>query len=146
MKRCNEHGFTLIEVLVALVLFGLAATMVANLSVPQTQRAKLIAFKAALEARFADARTTAKLKGVRVSLRFDPTLNRIEGEGVRALVIPRDLTIDLISAWEVNEQGRPAVLFFPDGTNTGLRYEIGVGDLKESGALSWLGRHPSGAQ
>jgi general secretion pathway protein H len=139
MRRSDRRGFTLLEVLVALLLIGLAATMTVNLVTPQTQRATLIAFRAALETRFAEISAAARLRGMPVAMRFDRTQRRIDGGDLAPLVIPADVSLKLISAREAGDAATGAVLFFPDGTNTGLSYELASGGFKERGALSWLG-------
>jgi general secretion pathway protein H len=139
MKNRRESGFSLIEVLVVLVLLGLTATMVASLIEPRTQRAKLIAFQAALESRFSEASIAARERGSATQLRFDAGRRRIEGDHIRPLPVPSDVTLNLVSAREIAALGEAAILFFPDGTNSGLDYQIILGELRARGALSWLG-------
>jgi prepilin-type N-terminal cleavage/methylation domain-containing protein len=145
MTTARQDGFSLLEVLVGLAILGLVATLVLGSIVPRGDRARAIALKAAVEARFVDASVLAQQSGWAVSLRFNLPAARLEAAGIRPLAIPRDAVLRLISAKELKDEGLPAVLFFPDGSNSGITYNIVIGSASEGGTLSWLGGLAAGA-
>jgi prepilin-type N-terminal cleavage/methylation domain-containing protein len=139
MRRSRREGFTLIEVLVALALIGLSASMLAGFLAPRGLAARLAAFDTDLQVRFVEASLAARRLGRSVVLRLNGVSRRVEGSEIDALMIPPDLSLSFVTAREVRSDGHAAIVFFPDGTNSGVDYHIGLGAERRIGRLSWLG-------
>lgn len=116
-RRDPERGASLLELLIALTLAAiLAAAMVGAIG----RRAPGAAEAAQqVVAALREARAEATRRGAPVRVAFDPVLRRI-GRDEPDQPLPEGVALAVESAAETRDaKGRPAILFFPDGSSSG---------------------------
>jgi general secretion pathway protein H len=141
--RCpaEQDGFTLVEVLVVVAIVAMAGIVVWQ-RVPATgERARLDQATALLRTAVLDARSLAMISGRSTHLIIDPDRGRIimDRIGAREVILPQ-VALRLTTAIEAEPSGngRPAILFMPDGSNSGARFDLESGASRRRLLLSWL--------
>lgn len=118
-----ESGMALAEVLVALLIVG-GLLLAFGQSLPALQRVGREAlFETRLEAFVARAAREARREQKIVRITLGP--DALYTEGARRLEFKRAPgAISLVSAAELAHEGRPVMVFLPDGTTSGGRIRI----------------------
>jgi general secretion pathway protein H len=129
----RRAGFTLLELAAVMLIVALLATL-AVLMTPGSGRSELKAVTLAAAALLRRERIGALLTGRERAVSLDGVSRKLIGDSGDIVAIPRDITLDVLSARE--EAPRLTVVRFrPDGASTGaalrfsrekVRYEIHV--------------------
>jgi prepilin-type N-terminal cleavage/methylation domain-containing protein len=131
-RSATRGGFTLLEILVVLGIFGLISALVIGTSESMLKAAtKEDAENAALDA-IASARTQAVLSGQVVELRVDEKARALDwGTGRTAIagedmvgLLPMERAGAMLIGGRLQETKIPSVKFYPDGTCDAFRLEI----------------------
>lgn len=136
--RRSEAGYTLVELLVVLVLAGLAVTAMAQGYVRQSPGLQLRQETMAVAATLREARSLAIRDNAERQVLVDREARslRIVPQG-RERFLTGDLEIAGIAAGQENgEVG--AIYFFPDGSSTGGRVALSRGGQTHAVAVNWL--------
>jgi general secretion pathway protein H len=117
----DAHGFTLIEIVVAFVIIGMAATLVApaiDAGLRQREvRSAVRTLAGAMNALKSDAVRTGKPQ----DLVLDPEENLVDVPGRRESVSLGDVArMARLQGGMVDATGMTRVRFFPNGSNTGV--------------------------
>jgi general secretion pathway protein H len=137
----EKDGFTLVEVLVVVAIIALAGIVVWQ-RVPATgDRARLDQATGLLRTAILDARTLAMLSGRSTRLIIEPERGRIimDRIGASEVILPQ-IALRLTTAIEAEPSGngKPAILFMPDGSSSGARFDLESGGSRRRLLLSWL--------
>ncbi|MCZ8182425.1 MAG: hypothetical protein O9322_05600 [Beijerinckiaceae bacterium] len=134
----REEGAALVEVLIALAVFGLVAAVV-GLSLPRLRQtpgageaiSRIEAF--ILEAGYQARLRQAPVKVVYDGKRFlrEPS----DGPGLDLTFFPGEISV--ISAAELSDRGRGAIIFMPDGSSSGARLELREADRIRVLDIGW---------
>jgi len=138
--RGGEAGFTLLELLLVLLLLGLAYGVAAPM---------IGAGSTGLDVQAASRQIAAglrKARGTAVGTRGEATLT-LDVEGRRFAVsgdpkdyaLPKRLEFALFTAQsEVVRDGSAGIRFFPDGSSTGGRVTVSAGEAKREVDVDWI--------
>ncbi|MGF6227683.1 general secretion pathway protein H [Inquilinus ginsengisoli] len=137
--RARTAGFTLIEMLIVLVILGLA-TAVVGLAVPEWRaRSALREAGAGVERLLAQARDTALRQQSPMLVRFDPEGRRF---GIPALdrwqTVPDGVDLTLTGAAIAPGGNVPALLFLGDGSSSGGVLTLNRGEHRLALRIAWL--------
>jgi general secretion pathway protein H len=144
MRRAKCHkvgaaGFTLVEMLVALALIGLMASLSTQLLRPPSANLRVEAATRALCATLRATRSRAIATNSETSVAIDLARMTFNSPVAAEQPLPRDaiIEIDVASSqrWSVQTAG---VLFFPDGSSTGGNVVIRLSDRHASIEVNWL--------
>lgn len=134
----TARGFTLMELLVVLTILGLALILV----MPTLNRL-LPGLELRTEARDAasvlrEARARAIGRNEEVTVVVDLERGALEVGGRPALQLNRRIDAPVLS--EVSHSGRAytEIRFYPDGTSTGGRLTLALGEREEHVVVDWL--------
>ncbi len=133
-------GFTLVELLVVMLVLSLAFVAAAQVF---SRRDPGLAMKAAATDVAAALRAGRGLairdnREVPVAIDLDARVVRV-GTGGRPVELAGDVGISLYTATsEITGSGAGAIRFFPDGTSTGGRVRLFVGDDAYDVVVDWL--------
>lgn len=146
MTRASRQGFTLIEMLVVLVIVGLATTAIPRLwgaGSGGLVRAAADAIGASLRAARSEARATAR--DVRVW--FDTGQGTYRQDGGAIGRIPAGATLQVeATAAETAAAGRIAIRFDAEGGSTGGRVRVAYGTALAAVEVDWLTGHVAAAR
>lgn len=119
MRRSEaEAGFTLIEMTVVMAIIALVASLVI-ISLPGTGRTRLKAVVMETEALLRQERLAAILTRSDRSVLLDGQNRTLVGDDGNAVVVPRDVTIDVLGAAAASYGRSLVVAFHPDGGSSG---------------------------
>lgn len=125
-SACRENygvrGFTLIELLVVLVILALVAGVAGPAMFRAKDRAALEAAAAQVYDDLRRARSRAVTQSVPVTL---PLSHLVEDKNVAIEMLPKN-------------SRRNMLIFYPDGSATGARFNLVLGEDRRSLALDWL--------
>lgn len=137
MKRGRQQGFTLLEILVVLVIAGLALSVVApRLSglIPgvelRSETGKVVALL-----RYAQSQAMAQGRIVRVSLSQQPIELRVSGTGLPHRW-PQSIELDLLAG--TPEGIKKGIYFYPDGSANGGILTLSSGSQRRKVTINWL--------
>jgi general secretion pathway protein H len=116
--RDRRAGFTLIEMQAVMVIIALVAALVFA-TLPGTGRSQLKAVALQTEALFRRERLGAILTARSREVSIDGQHRAFVGDGGGRVEIPRDVTVDILSADEQGSGRQAVVRFLPDGTSSG---------------------------
>ena len=137
--RGREAGFTLLEILVVLVIGALAYAVV--LAVPmRTGGAELKAGARAVAAALRQAQATAMStrRDTLVTIDLEERAFLVTGEA-NPRPLPKALDLKLYTAQsEVTSERRGSIRFYPDGSSTGGRVTVAMGERKYLVDVDWL--------
>jgi general secretion pathway protein H len=141
-SRAGEHaatGYTLVELLVVLVLAGMAVTAVAHVAVRQSPGLQLWHDTAAVAAALREARSLAIRDNAERRIFVDPEAHslRIDRSG-RERVLQADLDVSFIAAAGRESRDAGVIYFFPDGSSTGGRVTLSRDGQVNEVAVNWL--------
>jgi len=126
-------GSTLIEMMAVMLIISMMASLVVTM-VPGTGRGNLKALTLQAAALLRRERLAAILTGQSRQVSLDGNARTLVGQS-GAIVIPRDVVVDVVGVDELWSEGRAVVRFEPDGASTGavlkfswenVRYEVDV--------------------
>jgi len=137
--RRRASGFTLLEMLVVIVLIGLAAVAV-SLSVTQgLASARVRAASSELAGALRATRAQAIVRGQEQVFDVDTRANSYDGAKQRNVALPRGLQASITSAKEDRPNDHTGrIRFFPDGSSTGGRITLKAGRREWHVNVSWL--------
>jgi general secretion pathway protein H len=139
MKLRDQRAFTLLEVLVVLVIGALAYAVV--LAVPmRTSGAELKSGARAIAAALRQAQATAMStrRDTLVTIDLDERAFLVTGEP-NARPLPKAIDLKLYTAQqEVTSERRGSIRFYPDGSSTGGRVTVAMGERKYLVDVDWL--------
>ena len=135
--RCPEQGFTLLELLAALLILGIALTV----TLPALTAGSATELKAAARVVAAGLRQTrnrATTTHREAAMEFDVQRSRIT-LGARSRQLPQRTRLGLFTARrERIDATRGTIRFFPDGSSTGGRVTLAMGDRSVLVDVDWL--------
>jgi general secretion pathway protein H len=136
----RASGFTLLEVIVVLVIAGIAYGLILGVPMRGASVADLKAASRALASGLRQAQTTAMAtrRDALLTLDLDAREFRVAGDdAVRKL--PDDVELKLFTAQtEVTSERRGSIRFYPDGSSTGGRITVAAGERKYLVDVDWL--------
>jgi general secretion pathway protein H len=136
----RASGFTLLEVIVVLVIAGIAYGLILGVPMRGASVADLKAASRALASGLRQAQTTAMAtrRDALLTLDLDAREFRVAGDdAVRKL--PDDVELKLYTAQtEVTSERRGSIRFYPDGSSTGGRITVAAGERKYLVDVDWL--------
>lgn len=139
-RRSPEHGFSLLEIIVALVIAGLLLAVIVPSLAGALEQAKLKATARTLAATLRLARERAIAQGGNAVVLVDVAKRRygLEGSG-HSRLIADGIHITVVAAG-AERSGRSAIgiRFFPDGTATGGRITLARGSQHYDVDVDWL--------
>jgi general secretion pathway protein H len=136
----RASGFTLLEVIVVLVIAGIAYGLILGVPMRGASVADLKAASRALASGLRQAQTTAMAtrRDALLTLDLDAREFRVAGDdAVRKL--PDDVELKLYTAQtEVTSERRGSIRFYPDGSSSGGRITVAAGERKYLVDVDWL--------
>ncbi len=134
-----RSGYTLAELLVVLVVIGLAVAFVAPRLFATSDAAIVRTAADTIELAARTARTQARLSGRESRLVIDVDARQITIEPIdRDFSLPREITIRATVAETELDDELAAIRFFPDGGATGGRYDLQSDDAELSVSVDWI--------
>jgi general secretion pathway protein H len=124
-----RSGFTLLEMLVVIVVLGIAAAIVAGSLPPRSARAEVRAGGAMLAGGLRAARGQAIATDRPVTVAVDAAARAFRVGAAPIVRLPARLAI---------AADRPAIVFAPDGSSSGGRVELASGSIRMQVDVSWL--------
>jgi general secretion pathway protein H len=135
----REVGFTLIEVIVTLAIFGFALALIVGYKPPWSGGLGLRATAAELAAELRLARSEAVLRNRPIAFEIDLVAHQFRVGQRAARQLPPHIEITLLTiAGEQRDVSRADIRFNPDGTSTGGRITLGDGARKIVVGVDWL--------
>lgn len=135
----SEAGFSLLELMVALVILALAVTLV-GVAFSRSSvgfRFDAAAQELALNLREAQARALRSGKDVALVMDVDTRLYRLQEDP--PVQLPETVTLNVVSAGEVMASSRqPVISFAPDGSSTGGSITLTHEDRSTTISIDWL--------
>ena len=122
-------GYTLVELLVVIALIALVLAIAAPASVRAVDGARLSADARALTTDIRSLQTRAQAEQKRPVLSIDSTGGLLVSD--TALALPNGSTASMVGA---NKQ----ITFYEDGTVSGGRIRLALGDRRVDVAIAWL--------
>jgi general secretion pathway protein H len=135
----DEAGFSLLEIMVALVILALAVTLVGAAFGRSSVgfRFDAAAQELALSLREAQARALRSGKDVALVIDVDTRLYRLQDD--QQIQLPEGIGLNVISAGEVMASSRkPVISFAPDGGSTGGAITLSLEDRSTTISVDWL--------
>lgn len=142
----NPGGFTLVELLAAMTIVGIVIAVSVPASVRFYDSMQYRQTIRDVVATLSAARVRALSSGRPMDVSLDPRSNEISFDG-KTLGLPKDLTVGLRTAAEVNRRGIGVVRFYPEGGSSGGDIDI----VRPSGSgtritVDWLAGRVSHAR
>lgn len=138
LLRGRRGGFTMLEMLVALAIIGMAGALAAQLLRPQSSRLRLEAATRALCATLRAARSRAIAINAPAAVTFD-LANKTYASPVGGLaVLPKEIALRLEVASREARGEAASIRFFPDGGATGGDIALDLGGRRAEISVNWL--------
>lgn len=137
----SQDGFTLIEMMIALLIVAMAAAVAMPQIGRQAHRADATAVAKDLQMMFFSARTRAVARASTETVDFDLQRGLVSDlVGRRTIKLEADLSPKLLIGREFASAGnRATVHFFPHGGSTGAKVSLGADrDIKVDVIVPWL--------
>lgn len=135
----REAGYSLLEIMIALVILALAAAMVSVAFAGAGSGMRFEESARNLAAGAREAQLRALRTGRDVSLVIDVDQRAFAVSGDPWMRLPADVSLRVTSAGEhFAAQRRPAFVFAPDGGSTGGTIEMSRLDRKATIRIDWL--------
>ena len=136
----SEAGFSLLEVLIALIilsLMGAASTYAVSM---WQQRTELLAATTHFDEAVSSAATEAIRTGLPHSIRFRAGAFEADGaDDAHLYRLSAAVKYAVESALELRQENDPVIVFFADGTNSGGTVTFSIGNQSESRTIGWMG-------
>jgi len=129
-------GFTLVELMAVMLIVALVASLVIAMA-PGTGRAGLKAVTLQSAALLRRERMAAVLGGRARRVALDTARRLLVGDGGDVVVIPRDLTVDVLGADAIWDGRRAVVRFDPDGGSTGAVLRLSHAKAEYEIRVNW---------
>jgi general secretion pathway protein H len=138
MKR--EHGFTLLEMMVVLVIAAIAYAVLLSAPLGKASAADLKAAARTLASGLRQAQTTAMATRKDAVLTIDvESREYVTTLDTTPRKLPENLEVKLYAAQsEVSSERRGSIRFYPDGSSTGGRITVASGERKYLVDVDWL--------
>ncbi|SMG62444.1 general secretion pathway protein H [methanotrophic bacterial endosymbiont of Bathymodiolus sp.] len=136
----HVRGFTLIELLLVIVIIAMAAAVVApNIgSGNQTANLNAAAREMSSALRFARGHALTHRKETVVMVNLEDNSYQITDRS-KKYKVAKDIAISLdVAQSQIIDQEHGGVRFFPDGSSTGGRITLELGDNKRQIDINWL--------
>jgi general secretion pathway protein H len=132
----RKSGFTLIEVMAVMLIIALVASLVIAMT-PGTGRGKLKALTLDVAALFRRERLAAILTGRDRRVSLDGERRALVGDGGDVILVPPDVTVEVLGA-NVLWSGRLAVVrFHPDGASSGTVLKLSREEAQYEVRVNW---------
>jgi len=132
----RKSGFTLIEVMAVMLIIALVASLVIAMT-PGTGRGRLKALTLEVAALFRRERLGAILTGHDRGVSLDGERRALVGDGGDVILVPPDVTVEVLGAnalWS----GRLAVVrFHPDGASSGAVLKLSREEAQYEVRVNW---------
>lgn len=138
MAADRDGGFTLLEVIVALVVVGLALGLVLARGPARSPAVELRAGAQDVAQALRLARARAIFQDRPVALTLDLRAHSYRVDGGPPHTLPAALTLSATSAAGAAARGLAGFRFAPDGSSTGGRIELAMNGQRALVALDWL--------
>ena len=143
----QDTGFTLIEVIVVLVILGLAGGLVMARGSSRSAGLDLRLAGNAVSGALRLARTEAISRNTPVSVVFDQGTGTVRIGARPLLSLPAGVAMAVITTADSSAGAQAAISFLPDGSSTGGRVELAAGSRRVRVVVEWLtGRVAAEAQ
>jgi len=139
-NRNKNKGFTLIEIIVALVIVGMILTIVPLLlpNVIASTETKAAVRELAAGLKYARSQSITKQKETTLMLDVEKKFYQVD-KRQKKLKLPDDTQLTLVTARsEQHSQDQASIRFFPDGSSTGGRINLGNDNKMYSIDINWL--------
>ena len=138
-KREPEAGFTLLEMIIVIVVLGLALGMVVARGPMNSPRMEENAAVQRVAGALREARAAAIATDRPVGVAIDLTGHRVQVGARAPVALPPELRIAVVTvAGETVGDRLAAIDFAPDGSSTGGRIELSAGQRRVSIGVDWL--------
>ena len=138
-RRNAQAGFTLIEVLVVLVVIGLATALLAMRGPQRSPALDLRTASEEVAGSLRLARTRAIAGNRVVGVTFDAATRSVRLDGTAARTLPPGIGINVTSTLrEKADERLAAIRFAPDGSSTGGQVELQGRGRRVEVAANWL--------
>jgi general secretion pathway protein H len=139
-RRSGSEGFTLLELLLALVLAGLLMAIAVPNFGPMLARAQLYSATRDVASGLRHARGQALIRGKDAEFELDVDRHSYRVTGRRkAYGLPSPIRLSLYTAEsETVDEGTGRIRFFPDGSSTGGRVTLEGGGQQRVVDVNWL--------
>lgn len=133
-----NRGYSLLEILVALAVLGLATAVLTIPLKGMRERQQLSAFIADLRSCLGDARARAMQTFSVSAVTFSPQDRSVSGCSNGDIRLPGNIEIWVKAAREVRREAGASMLFFPDGSSSGGGVAIRAGSSAHDLRVSWI--------
>ena len=133
-----DAGFTLLEMIVVVVVLGLAAGLVLQRGPPRSPTLDLRAAAEEVARTLRLARTRAIASDRDVMFRLDPAAHAFAVDGGPPRALPRSVAIEAMAASPGGGGRIAAIGFAPDGSSSGGRIGLGEGARRIDIGVDWL--------
>jgi general secretion pathway protein H len=138
-RATRACGFTLLEMLVVIVLVGLAAVAVSVSVTRGLAGARVRAASSELAGALRATRAQAIVHANEQTFDVDTRANSYQGASHRDVALPKGLKVSITSAKEDRPDDHTGrIRFFPDGSSTGGRITLKAGQREWHVNVSWL--------
>ena len=145
-RDTHEAGFTLLEMIVVLVIIGLAVALVGPRTGNVTPQVQLRASVQRLSAELRIARSEALRTSMAQTVTIDPVKRAFwMGERGKPTALPSSVVISAAQASLATESGGAStvtgplrIVFSPDGSSSGAAIGLSVGALAANVTVDWL--------
>lgn len=139
MQR-RHRGFTLVELLVVLAIMAAAYAIAAPMISAGMSGTELKSAARQVAAGLRKARSEAVTRKNEVALNLDLELRQFELSGEKRIYsLPKSIEVGLYTAQsELKNDKTGSIRFYPDGSSTGGRITVGVGERKLYVNVDWL--------
>ena len=139
MRRAQQGGFTLIELVAVVVLLGIALSVVSLVFSKSMNSAQIEAASRDLVAALRYTRGQAIVHSRQAALDIDLQNKTYQAPGKAIVHLPRQMRMTLLTA-ETEQTGSTSgrIRFFPDGASTGGHISVFMGQREWRINVSWL--------
>jgi general secretion pathway protein H len=134
----RRDGFTMLEMLVALAVLGMAGALASQLLRPQSPRLRLESSTRAICGTLRAARSRAIASSAPAVVAFD-LANKTYASPVGGLaLLPKDISLRLNVARDEARGETAAIRFFPDGGASGGDIDLELNGRRAAISVNWL--------
>ena len=135
----RQGGFTLLELVVVLVVLGLALGLVVARGPSRSATLELRAASSQVAQTLRLSRARAISTNRRVVFRLNPASHQFAVDGSAPRVLPASLGVSVVAVSpEIARDQTAGIVFAPDGSSTGGRIELTSGARRAQVDVAWL--------